>query len=195
VVALAYQGKVPNAQPILNAGKSRIWGIEVDASIKPFTGFKLDAGYTYLNTKLISFIPPVIPVYYSALFPTADVGQPLALSPKNRITLTGSYTLPLDESVGRISFGVTYTHTDANRAVSPAAAPNYLLPASDLVNLNVDWQSAFGKPFDLSFFVTNATNQQVVVYPGGTYTTNGTVTGVLNQPRMFGFRLKYRFGD
>ena len=35
VVDLAFQGKVPNAQPILNAGKSRIWGIEADASITP----------------------------------------------------------------------------------------------------------------------------------------------------------------
>jgi iron complex outermembrane receptor protein len=195
VVALQYQGKVPNAQPILNAGKSRIWGIEVDGSINPFTGLKLDVGYTYLNTKLQEFVQPPLPIYYSALFPTADVGQPLALSPENKVTVTGTYTLPLDEKIGRVSVGATYTHVDANRAFSPRAAPNYLLPAQDLLNLNVDWQSAFGKPIDLSFFMTNVTNQELVVYPSGSYTTNGQVAGQLNQPRMFGFRFKYHFGS
>ncbi|MBV1691080.1 TonB-dependent receptor [Novosphingobium sp. G106] len=195
VVAPQFQGKVPNAQPIVNAGKSRTWGIEVDASVRPFTGFKFDVGYTYLNTKLIEFTQPPLPIYYSALFPSADVGQSLALSPKNRVTLTGTYTLPLDESVGQVSFGATFTHTDANRGVSPNVAPNYLLPAANLLNLNVDWQSVFGRPIDLSFFMTNVTNQKLVVYPAGTFTTNGQITGQLNQPRMFGFRAKVHFGN
>ncbi len=193
VVAPQFQGKVPNAQPILNAGKSRTWGIEIDTSVRPFKGFKLDLGYAYLNTKLIEFTQPVKPVYYSDLFPSADVGQPLALSPKNRVTVTGTYTLPLDEHVGRVSFGATFTHTDANRAVSPSVAPNYLLPAANLLNLNVDWDSVLSSPIDLSFFMTNATNQKLTVYAAGTYTTNGQISGQINQPRMFGFRAKYRF--
>jgi iron complex outermembrane receptor protein len=195
VVALQFQGKVPNAQPILNAGKSRIWGVEVDASIAPFAGLRLDVGYTYLNTKLKEFDPPALPIYYSALIPSADVGEALALAPKNRVTVTGTYTLPLNESVGEISFGATYTHTDANRGVSPRVTPIYLIRASDLVNLNVDWRSALGSPVDLAFFMTNATNEKRVVYPAGTYTTNGQITGQLNTPRMWGFRLKYHFGD
>jgi iron complex outermembrane receptor protein len=195
VVAPQFQGSVPNAQPILNAGKSRIWGIEVDAAVRPFEGLKVDVGYTYLNTKLIEFVQPPLPIYYSALFPSADVGESLALSPKNRVTITGTYTLPLDESVGEVSFGATFTHTDANRGVSPNVAPNYLLPAANLLNLNVDWTSVFGRPIDLSFFMTNVTNQKLTVYPAGTFTTNGQITGQLNQPRMFGFRAKFRFGN
>jgi iron complex outermembrane receptor protein len=129
--------------------------------------------------------------------PTATPGGPLALSPKNRVTLTGSYTLPLEEKIGHISFGVTYTHTDANQAVAQAASPNfYLLSASDLVNLSADWDTVMGTPIDLSFFMTNATNEKRIVYPGGgalaTYHIEG---GRVNQPRMFGFRVKYHFGD
>jgi iron complex outermembrane receptor protein len=193
VVAPEFQGSVPNAQPILNAGKSRTWGIEVDTSLSPFKGFKLDLGYAYLNTKLLEFTQPVKPIYYSLLLPSADVGQALALSPKNRVTVTGTYTLPLDESVGRVSFGATFTHTDANRGISPSAAPNYLLPAANLLNLNVDWNSILNSPIDLSFFMTNATNQKLTVYAAATYLTNGQISGQINQPRMFGFRAKYRF--
>jgi iron complex outermembrane receptor protein len=195
VVALAYQGKVPNAQPILNAGKSRIWGIEVDASVSPFAGLKLDLGYAYLNTKLISIAHITPPIYYSRLDPSAAEGDPLALSPKNKFTITGTYTLPLDESIGHVSLGATFTHADSNRAFSPTLAPKYLLPAANLLNINVDWTSAFGKPIDLSFFMTNVTNQKLIVYPNSGYATFGVVGGQVNQPRMFGFRAKFRFGD
>jgi iron complex outermembrane receptor protein len=197
VVAPAFQGIVSPSQPIVNAGKSRIWGIEVDASIRPFQGFQLDVGYTYLNTKLEEFVPPPVPVYYLQLLPTAQVGGPLALSPENRVTVSGNYTLPLDKSIGSVSFGVTFTHTDANRGVAPAASPNYyLLKASDLVNLNADWVSVMGSPVDLSFFMTNATDEARFVYPGGgSLATYGIEGGHVNQPRMFGFRLKYHFGE
>jgi iron complex outermembrane receptor protein len=196
VVAGSFQGIVPPAQPIVNAGKSRIWGIEVDASIRPFHGLKLDVGYAYLNTKLLSFNPPPVPIYYTQLLPTADVGQSLALSPRNRVTVSGTYTLPLDESVGRISFGATFVHTDANRAVSPNASPNfYLIKASNLLNLNAEWASMFGKPFDLSFFMTNVTNQTHIVYPATSLLTIGVEGGHIEPPRMWGFRLRYHFGD
>jgi iron complex outermembrane receptor protein len=197
VVAPAFQGKVSPSQPIVNAGRSRIWGIEVDAAITPFRGLKLDVGYAYLNTRLQQFTPPPTPVYYSILLPTADVGGPLALSPKNRITLSGTYTLPLDEKVGKVSFGVTYTYTDANQAVSQAASPNfYLLTASNLVNLSVDWDTVMSAPIDLSFFMTNATNEARLNYPsGGALATYAIEGGRVNQPRMFGFRVKYHFGD
>jgi iron complex outermembrane receptor protein len=197
VVAPAFQGVVSPSQPIVNAGKSRIWGIEVDASVNPFKGMRLDVGYTYLNTELQEFVPPPVPIYYLQLLPTAQVGGPLALSPENRVTVTGAYTLPLEKSIGAISFGVTYTHTDANRAVAPAASPNYyLLSASDLVNLNADWTSIAGSAFDLSFFMTNATGEARLVYPGGgSLATYGIEGGHVNQPRMFGFRMKYHFGQ
>lgn len=196
VVALAFQGKVPNAQPILNAGKSRIWGIEADASISPFAGLRLDASYAYLNTKLISITPPTpIPVYYASLESSADVGQPLVLSPKNKFTVTGTYTLPLDESIGRVSLSATFTHTDKNKAFSATLAPNNIIPAANLLNLNADWNSVLGQPIDLSFFMTNVTNQKLIVYPNSAYATMGVSGGQLNQPRMWGVRLKYRFGD
>ncbi|MBU6269299.1 MAG: TonB-dependent receptor, partial [Sphingomonadales bacterium] len=196
VIAPAYQGAIPNSQPIVNAGKSRIWGIEVDGSVSPFAGLVLDASYAYLNTKLEAITLPPLPVYYSAIFPSADVGQPLALSPKNRITLTGTYTLPLDAKIGKVSFGATFTHTDSNRAVSPSVSPNfYLLPASNLLNLNANWNAVMGSPVDLSFFMTNATNEKRIVFPLTSFLTFGAEGGHLNQPRMYGFSMKVRFGS
>jgi len=188
-------GIIPPAAPNVNAGKSRMWGIEVDAAVKPFKGLSIDVGYAYLNTKLQEFTAPPLPIYYSQLFSATEVGGPLALSPKNRVTVTGTYTLPLDESIGHISFGATFTHTDANAATSPEASPLlYKIKASDLLNLNADWRSVMGTPVDLAFFMTNVTNESRILFPTQSWNTFGGDGGHVNEPRMWGVRVKYRFG-
>ena len=196
VVAPAYAAVIAPSQIIANAGKSRIWGVEVDASARLFEGFRVDVSYAYLDTKLVSITPPELPVFFSDLEPASDVGGPLAQSPKNRVTLTATYTLPLDESLGRISFGGTFTHTDANQVHTRRFAPTtYKVSAENLLNLNASWDSVAGMPIDLSFFMTNVTNTKRFVYPIATYQTMGSESVYLNQPRMWGFRAKYRFGE
>jgi len=195
-VAPAYQATVPPIQAIVNAGQSRIWGIEVDASVRPFEGFKLDIGYTYLNATLRSISLPPTPVFYDQFLPTAVPGSPLSLSPKNRVTVTGTYKVPVPEEVGDISLSATFTHTDANDALLPIFSPFlYKIKESNLVNLSVDWDSVAGTPIDLSFFMTNVTNEKITTFPAGSWTTLGADVGHLNQPRMFGFRAKVRFGS
>jgi iron complex outermembrane receptor protein len=195
VIAPAYLGIIPPAAPNVNAGKSRIWGIEVESSVNLWRQLQIDLGYTYLNTKLLSFNPPPTPPYYAALFPATDVGGPLALSPKNRITVSAHYSPPLDESIGRITFGGTFVHTDANPATTPAATPVYLVKESNLLNLDASWNSILGSTFDLSFFMTNVTNEGLILFPSQSYHQIGIDGGHVNEPRMWGFRLKYHFGD
>jgi iron complex outermembrane receptor protein len=192
---------VPSAAPNVNAGHSRMWGVEVEGSISPVHGLKLDVAYTYLNTKLLQFTPPPVPIYYARVDPTSIVGGPLPLSPKNRVSLSADYTLPLSDSIGQISFGGTFVHTDANQAESPIFIngvnfqPLYLIPATNILNLNAEWRNIMGHPVDLSFFMTNVTNVGYITFPSSSYSTIGSDSGHLNQPRMFGFSLKYRFGQ
>ncbi|MBV1688568.1 TonB-dependent receptor [Novosphingobium sp. G106] len=194
-VSAAYQGVIPSNSPNINAGHSRIWGVEVDSSFKLLEGLQLDVGYTYLNTKVLQITVPPAPIFYDNVNPTANVGDPLPLSPKNTVVVTGSYILPLSESVGRLSLSATFTHADANRAESPNSSPLYLVSAQNQLNLNVDWHQVLGNPFDLAFYMTNVTNQGRILFPGSGFQTIGADGGHVNQPRMFGFRLKYRFGD
>lgn len=190
-----YTQLVQPAAPNVNAGKSRMWGVEADLSIRPFEGLKLDVSYAYLNTKLKDITLPPLPIYYAMLLPATAQGGPLPLSPKNRISVTGTYTLPLDESIGKISLGATFTHTDKNQGTSPSATPVYLVKASDLLNLNVDWNNAFSSPVDLSFYMTNVTNEARILFPSQAYHTIGIDGGHVNEPRMWGVRVKYRFGQ
>ena len=49
--------------------------------------------------------------------------------------------------------------------------------------------------FDISFFMTNVTNEKFPVAAGGFYNSFGFDSAPINEPRMWGFRLKYSFGE
>ncbi len=201
------QGALQTANParfvggsaVLNAGKSRIWGIEADASLMPFQGMRIDAGYAYLNTRLVQLSIPAVPVaaqgLIAAVLPSATVGTDLAYSPRHRLTLSANYTLPLDEKVGRISFGGTFTYTSSQVATT-ATAPQFIpLSSRSLLNLNASWENMLGQPIDLSFFMTNVANKKYILSVSQTWNSLGFESVVPNEPRMWGFRLKYRFGE
>jgi len=178
---------------IINAGKSTIKGFEIDSSFTFFDSLTLSAGWTYLDTKIKKLTAPSNPIYFITLL--AREGDPLPQVPKNRVTLSANYELPLDRSIGSISIGATYVHTD-KQLFNRNAAPGFVyLPATDLVNLNINWKDMFGAPVDSSFFVTNLTKQLYPVVNGGSYSTLGYESVQYGAPRMWGFRLKYRFGS
>lgn len=140
------------------------------ASIHLFEGFRIDGSYAYLNTKVISVSPVTLPAtdpYHPA--PPVEAGDPLVLSPRNKFTVTATYTLPLDESIGQLSLGATFTHSGGqvsnysykfpmlNNGVDIGRHPSY-----DLLNLNLNWNSVAGSPVDLAVFVTTVTKESII---------------------------------
>ena len=69
------------------------------------------------------------------------------------------------------------------------------LPATNIVNLNVNWDNAMGQPVDVAFFVTNLTNNISQVAVATAYNSAGFESLLYAPPRMWGFRLKYRFSE
>ena len=196
VTAIGKPGSgIAGGQAIVNAGKSRIQGVEVDASINLFEGFYVDVGYAYLDTKLESLTLPTLDPNspYQRLDPRDAVGGSLALSPENRVTITARYTLPLRESIGNITIGATFTHTDTQ--IATISSPFGILPATDLLNLNLNWLSIADLPLDLSVFATNVTQEEFPVNVTNSYSSTGYESVITNQPRMYGVRLKFRFGS
>ncbi len=190
---------VTPASGILNAGKSRIYGLEVDTSLNLFEGFVLSASYTYLNTKIEEVTQIQTPANspYVAVSPVA-VGDQLPLSPENKVSTTGTYTLPLSEEIGRIAMSATFTHTGSMitnyvDATSPLPAINSLgtLPSLNLLNLNLGWNSIMGSRVSLAFFASNVTNKHYYTYVPGLYNTVGFETAELGQPRFYGARVRY----
>jgi len=185
---------------ILNAGKSRIWGAEMDTSLLLFPGFELDAGYTYLNAKLKSIQTVETPASSPYIVePFAHAGDTTVLTPRSKVSTTGTYTFPIPDTVGRVSLSATFTHSNkvlvnyADRtAPFPQIAQFSVLPALNLVNMDAGWKNIFGTHVDVSAFVSNLTNKQYYTFVAGLYSPSlGMETAELGQPRFYGMRVRY----
>ena len=192
-IARPESGAQAGAAIIVNAGKSTIQGVEVESSITLFEALRFDLGYAYLDTKLKSLTLPELPVNspFLRIVSSAVVGDPLTLSPEHRVTLAGTYTLPLPDSVGRVSFGATYVYTASQIANGAVPASMGVLPSTDIVNVNLNWETIFGGPVDTGFFMTNATDEVYPVNTGGGYTSAGIGDILMGAPRMWGIRVRY----
>jgi iron complex outermembrane receptor protein len=188
---------------IVNAGKSRIYGVEVETSINPFAGLNIEGSYTYLNTKIQSISPIVSASPNYVVNVQIPAGAPLELSPRNKLSFTGSYTFPFSDRVGKVILAATYTHIDSQLAqyafLTPAILAAYggvnygTLPALDLLNMNLDWKDIGGTTIDVSAFVTNLTDKEYYTFTSSV-ATYGFQPATLGEPRMFGLRVRYRFG-
>ncbi|CAN7661994.1 TonB-dependent receptor [Phenylobacterium sp. LjRoot225] len=187
----------PGNAAIINAGKSRLYGVEAEVGVSPFEGLRLDASYGYLKSKLLKIEIPAagsLPPYNSFTPPVE--GDVIANSgPKHKLVLSATYTLPLPESVGKVSVGGTYVYQDKYRAVVDGVpgSGNGILPSAQIVNLNATWADIGSHPVDASVFVTNLTNEHIYNHANDNQ-LRGFVSYFIGEPRMYGVRVRYKFG-
>ncbi|MBX3510340.1 MAG: TonB-dependent receptor [Hyphomonadaceae bacterium] len=183
---------------IFNTGASTIWGIEVDASVELFEGFTLRGAYAYIDTEITAIDPPptFVGFPYSISNP-ARVGDRLRQTPENKLNISADYVLPLDQRIGEVSVGVSYTYVDdqvtnyIRRDASGQLNGFSIIPSRELIDARIDWRNVAGSRFDLSIFATNLADEEY-----WTYVTDASVLAArqIGQPRMYGARLRYNFG-
>jgi iron complex outermembrane receptor protein len=180
------------AQGIGNGGKSTIKGVEVDTLFNLFPGFDLALGYAYLDTELKSIVVPPVQRGFATYVPNAIVGGTLQNTPRNKGSVQPSYTLPLPDNIGKITVSGTYTFQ--SRAFGNNSSLSLkTLPEQKNLNLNLNWTDIAGIKLDAGLFATNVTNQKYFLFATGA--SFGWDSVVLNEPRMYGVRLRYRFGN
>ena len=188
---------------IINAGKSRIWGIEADVNVSPFEGLRLDASYGYINAKLLKVTIPAVPGPYNNITAplasgcTGEQCNTIANSgPPHQVVASANYTLPFDQSFGKFTIGGTFVYQSRRRIVAdntPGSGVG-VAPSSSVLNLNATWENVAALPVDLSFFMTNVTNEHVILQINDN-TARGFVSALIGEPRMWGARLRYKFGQ
>ena len=176
---------------IINAGKSTIQGVEADVGVTLFDNLRLTAGYTFLDTEIKELTPPVLDAAspFQQIIPRGSVGSALTYSPKHRATLAADYTLPLDESIGEISFGANFVYTDEQLVDG-----NNTIPSSSVLNLNAAWKNIANSNIDVMAFATNITNEVYFSTAGGGFESAGVDDRLLAPPRMYGVRVRFNFG-
>jgi iron complex outermembrane receptor protein len=176
----------------LNAGKSTIWGVEADASLRPFAGLTLEGNIAYLNTKIneIDITLPTGSPY--DVFVTPKKGDRLPFVPKLKWNLTATYQLPLAEEAGRLTASATYTHSSSFIYVATASGT---IGAVGLLSGNLTWNHLLGSPVDVSLFGTNLTAKKYYTAVNDFLGSGGYVAKYIGEPRTFGVRVRYNFGE
>jgi iron complex outermembrane recepter protein len=182
---------------IVNAGKSRIYGVEIESNVNLTDSVQLGVAYTYLNTEVLELADVSALVASTGATPAAlstSEGEELPYSPKNQIVANLRYAVPVPADYGDVELGATYVYFSDQLAVSETVSPMNELDSYDLVNFNVNWNSIAESAFDGSLFVTNAFDEEYEVYRSGLWGVGGFETGMTGLPRMFGARVRYNFG-
>jgi iron complex outermembrane receptor protein len=128
---------------------------------------------------------------YNVFGPNEPQGSELTFSPHNKVALTGTYYLPVDRKVGKVSVAATYLYTSPQLVYE--TGPYSHLPATHLLNLNANWESALSLPVDLEFFMTNVTNLHYPSYIDNFIGIFGFTSESFGPPRMFGGRFRVHF--
>lgn len=176
---------------LINAGKSVIKGIEVDSGVTLFDMLRLGAGYTYLDTELKELTAPTLSPDspFLEIIPRGVEGGPLTYSPKHKLTLSGDVNLPMGD-VGSFTAGAVFVYTS-----SQFVDGNNKIPGYSLLSLSAGLDNIGGTGFDLTAFANNVTNKKYRVTSGGGFESSGIRDFAYGQPRMYGLRLKYNFGQ
>jgi iron complex outermembrane receptor protein len=171
---------------LLANGDATIQGIEFEGTVIPVTGLELTASWTYTDARYDKFIVPTV----------GDLtALPYPFVPKNKFGFSGRYRLPfIPDEAGDVSVIANYTHTGRIQYTTGGFEPYGSEPGYGLLDLSLEWNKVFGQPVDVSFFMTNVTDNLFKLGNYGIFSTSGYVSAVYNEPQMWGFRLRYDFG-
>lgn len=179
------QGATQAATLETNAASAYLEGAEFEGTFIPFTGADISAHASYLYTHYDKY-PPVqgAPAGYT---------PPFYFAPKWLYGIQGTYHLPVDASLGDIAITADYSWVGQQYDNAMIGDPIQTDPSYANVNVRVDWTNVLGYSLDAEFFMTNALDATHIngVFP--LYGILGFTSVTYNEPRMFGFSLKYRF--
>jgi iron complex outermembrane receptor protein len=175
------------ATTLVANGDATIEGMEFESTFIPFKDLELTADWTYIHARYDKFFIPTVGDQRDLPYP---------FTPKNKFGFSARYHVPfVPEEAGDVSIQASYVHTGRTQYATSDIEPFGNEPGYGLVDLNVEWTDVFRQPIDLSFFMTNVTDNLVKLGNVGIYNSSGYVSAVYNEPQMWGFRLKYRFGE
>lgn len=188
---------------ITNAAEARIKGIELEQTLVPFEGMTLGATWAYTDAGYANKLSPseleIACPSNPLTNPIAGIGfcplSPLPSTPKHMVNLSAQYTLPLPAEYGEMSIGGNWYY----RSSLPAyyAMDDSFSPSLSLLNLDITWKRVMGSAVDATLFATNVTNKTYLLQPSSLISASsyGISTATYGEPRMWGLKLRYSFGD
>jgi len=189
----------------LNAGKAEIKGFEMDFILLATERFRISGNYSYTDAEFKKFLVP-----RQAPTPQEDcTGQgisggalgdyscmPFSEIPKQQYSLSVSYELPLDVSVGSVETSLTYSWVDDRYTAAlsvPDAEPGAWMDDYYTINGSISWHNIFDSQFEAQLFATNLTDEEYRVANSNVWNQFAFRNSMWSEPRMYGLRVGYRW--
>lgn len=188
---------------VVRNADAKIQGIELEASVRPVTGLEFGGNFSYTDAKYTR---------YEFVTPTGQFDCGGFANPGTKVDLTclpfqyvapyiwsayANATVPVGNDMGEFNLFISYSHTSSQYTDgdSPVGTqPGAYLEGFGLLNLSLDWNNVAGSGFDIGVFATNLTNEEYRISNANVYDQLLYDTTLFGEPRMYGLRLKYRFG-
>lgn len=169
---------------LVNAGSTRVSGIDLSARIAPTSTLAFEAGATFLDLKTRSLTVPADLRSYLRV-----PAVPFNLVAKQTFTAGVRWTLPVPESIGKTVFSGDFYHS------SSVQSSDAVLPAYSIVNARLDVGEIGGSALDASVFVRNVFDKKYLASSNVGSNLLGVQSGFFGAPRTVGVELRYRFGN
>ncbi|WP_315760691.1 TonB-dependent receptor [Sphingomonas sp. Y38-1Y] len=196
----AYRGNYDNIQRttaeqvsgvVLNvtrsAAKGRVQGVEINAALIPFTGLTLNGSYSYIDARYTE----VADASAGAILN----GAPFPYTPEHKFSVGGTYEAPLGRA-GDLTLSANYVRQTEVSTAQTNQSFYRELPGYGLLNASVGLNNVGGRPLSITAFGTNLTNVAKPVGVIDLYAAGPSVVGLTyTEPRMYGIRVGYRFGN
>ncbi len=165
-----------------NAATAHIEGLESEFTILPVDGLELTGNALLMDAKYDRYISNGVDLS----------GTPFFYLPQFKYSVTGRYHFALPGSLGDLAFSAAYTW-QRHLLKSNDYPPVSYLPSFGNLDLNIEWTDIAGAPVDGTFYMTNATDNPVNMGGFGAYNALGLAAVGVAPPRMWGFKIRYRF--
>ncbi|HZC85487.1 MAG TPA: TonB-dependent receptor, partial [Steroidobacteraceae bacterium] len=176
--------KCPTASFYANVGQARIYGAESNVDYKINDNWSLQAAANYTDSHLISTTYPTF---------EGNVGERLPFVAYFNWSGNVRYDHPLGTSLrwyGQFDISHKGDMWNDLHVEGSNGFPRMLQPAYTLMNLRFGFNPAVGN-WRVELYCTNLADKNAIVY---TNTGNFDLRYTINEPRVIGLRLSYRFG-
>jgi iron complex outermembrane receptor protein len=170
-----------------NIGDARVEGVDSNIEFRLTDGLTVKAAGSYNSSVLLSNSFPNTPTFQ------VNPGERLPYVPYVSYSANARYEAPvMDHLKGYVQFDISHKGDVWNdiRAVSPTGFPRVLQPQYNVMNLR-GGVNQDGGGWLAELYVANLLNKNAVIY---TNTNSYDLRQTVNEPRVVGVRLSYRFG-
>jgi iron complex outermembrane receptor protein len=192
-----------NVSALTNVTEAEVNGVEFDFTVVPVPPLEISGSYGYTQATYGPYLDynnrnPLTQQ------PTLSTGRAYPFTPLNKFNISARYHVPIPEQWGELYGSISWLHKShvllglipfyTNAGViygDPAAYQGDV----DTYDLTIDLKHAAGTAFDVSFFVTNLTDATYKIGGASLIASSlGIDQAIYNEPRMFGFQIRYNFG-